>query len=66
MPLKDREGEVVQFIAICTDITARKRLEQELEDSRAFLQSVTNSMGEGVYTIDAAGAARSSTPRRRG
>ena len=55
VPLKDREGEVVQFIAICTDITARKRLEQELEDSRAFLQSVTNSMGEGVYTIDARG-----------
>ena len=55
VPLKDLQGEVVQFIAICTDITARKRLEQELEDSRAFLQSVTNSMGEGVYTIDARG-----------
>ncbi len=54
-PLKDREGRIGQFIAICTDITARKRLEQELEDSRAFLQSVTNSMGEGVYTIDAHG-----------
>ena len=56
MPLTDRQGGSQQFIAICTDITARKRLEKDLEGSRAFLQSVTDSMGEGVYTIDENGA----------
>ena len=51
----DRQGRFQKFIAICTEITARKRLKQELESSRAFLQSVTDSMGEGVYTLDQAG-----------
>jgi PAS domain S-box-containing protein len=54
-PLTDLDGRLRQFIAICTDVTARKRLEVDLENSRAFLQSVTDSMGEGVYTIDAEG-----------
>jgi PAS domain S-box-containing protein len=52
VPLTDRQGGLQEFIAICTDITARKRLEEDLESSRAFLQSVTDSMGEGVYTLD--------------
>ena len=55
VPLLDQNKQPVQFIAICTDITARKRLEEDLETSRAFLQSVTDSMGEGVYTLDANG-----------
>ena len=54
-PLKDPDGKSTHFIAICTDITARKNLEHELEASRSFLQSVADSMGEGVYTIDAKG-----------
>ena len=55
VPLIARDGTVAQFIAICTDITARKQLEHDLEASRAFLQSISNSMGEGVYTLDAQG-----------
>ena len=55
VPVIERDGAVAQFIAICTDITARKRLEHDLEASRGFLQSVTHSMGEGVYTLDAEG-----------
>ena len=55
VPLLDAGGAVAQFIAICSDVTARKRLEDDLEASRAFLESVTNSMGEGVYTLDADG-----------
>ena len=55
VPLRDRDGNIGQFIAICTDITARKSLEQEMAGSRAFFQSVTDSMGEGVYTLDAMG-----------
>lgn len=52
VPLKDRDGSLKEFIAICTNVTARKRLEQDLEQSHAFLHSITELMGEGVYTID--------------
>jgi PAS domain S-box-containing protein len=55
VPLTGRQGEIENFIAICTDITARKRLEQDLENSRAFLQSVTESIGEGLYALDERG-----------
>jgi two-component system sensor histidine kinase/response regulator len=53
VPLIERDGTVAQFIAICTDITARKQLEHDLVASRAFLQGVADSMGEGVYTSNA-------------
>jgi len=55
VPLANRQGGIEDYIAICTDISARKRLEQELESSRAFLQSVAASMGEGVYALDEKG-----------
>ncbi|MDR3462394.1 MAG: PAS domain S-box protein [Beijerinckiaceae bacterium] len=55
VPLSDGKGRITQFISICTDVTASKRLEHDLESSRSFLESVTNSMGEGMYTLDANG-----------
>ena len=55
VPLSDSKGRITQLISISTDVTASKRLEHDLESSRSFLESVTNSMGEGMYTLDANG-----------
>ncbi|QCG91931.1 PAS domain S-box protein [Azospirillum sp. TSH100] len=52
VPLLTADGQPHQYIAIRTDITERKRMEAELEDSRRFLQSITDSMGEGVFSLD--------------
>ncbi|WP_109106123.1 PAS domain S-box protein [Azospirillum sp. TSO35-2] len=52
VPLLGTDGQPHQYIAIRTDISQRKRMEAELEDSRRFLQSITDSMGEGVFSLD--------------
>ena len=52
VPQLTADGQPHQYIAIRTDITERKRMEAELEDSRRFLQSITDSMGEGVFSLD--------------
>jgi PAS domain S-box-containing protein len=55
VPLLDRGGTPIQYIAIRTDITLQKRMEEELRESQGFLQGITDSMGEGVYSCDVAG-----------
>lgn len=55
VPLLGTDGRPTGYIAIRTDITAQKRLEAELRDSRRFLQSITDAMGEGVFCLDAEG-----------
>ncbi|MEN8178359.1 MAG: response regulator [Pseudomonadota bacterium] len=52
VPLMDDDGKINQFIAISTDITFQKEMQAELNNSRRFLQSMTKSMGEGVYALD--------------
>ncbi|MBF0192122.1 MAG: PAS domain S-box protein [Magnetococcales bacterium] len=55
VPFLDEKGKPVQYIAIRTDITAQKAMEDQLRSSRKFLESLTESMGEGVYALDSAG-----------
>ncbi|MBF0627125.1 MAG: PAS domain S-box protein [Magnetococcales bacterium] len=55
VPFLDERGKPVQYIAIRTDITAQKAMEEQLRSSRKFLESLTESMGEGVYALDAGG-----------
>ncbi|MDO8294292.1 MAG: EAL domain-containing protein [Gallionella sp.] len=50
-----REGDRVIFTAYIRDITERKHAEDELRESRAFHQSVTEAMGEigiGLFIVD--------------
>ncbi|MBF0422896.1 MAG: PAS domain S-box protein [Magnetococcales bacterium] len=53
--LDEKSRRPIQYIAIRTDISAQKLLEEQLRSSRKFLESLTESMGEGVYALDAEG-----------
>ncbi|WP_130469989.1 PAS domain S-box protein [Candidatus Magnetaquicoccus inordinatus] len=55
VPYLNERGKPIQYIAIRTDITAQKIMEEQLRESRNFLQSLTDSMGEGVYALDIRG-----------
>jgi PAS domain S-box-containing protein len=58
-PIRDSTGAIVGASKIARDITARKRAEEELANSRVelatqtlMLQSVLDSMGEGLIAAD--------------
>ncbi len=55
VPFMDGNGKPYQYIAIRTDITARKQMEEQIENSNRFLQSLTDALGEGIYALDAEG-----------
>ena len=55
VPIPGADGRPAQYIAIRTDITQQKELEEAISESRQFLQSVTESMGEGIYALDTEG-----------
>jgi polar amino acid transport system substrate-binding protein len=52
VPIIDAQGRTERFISISTDITLQKAMQDEIRGSRLFLQSVTESLGEGVYALD--------------
>ncbi|SDG53772.1 PAS domain-containing hybrid sensor histidine kinase/response regulator [Roseospirillum parvum] len=62
VPFLDETGKPFQYIAIRTDITARRRMEERLAENNRFLQSMTDAMGEGVYTQDTRGRCTFANP----
>ncbi|MFK5986556.1 MAG: response regulator [Pseudomonadota bacterium] len=52
VPFLDTQGHPFKYIAIRTDITKRKEMEESLNKSNRFLQGLTDTMGEGVYALD--------------
>ena len=54
-PLMDAQGRPERFIAVRTDITSRKALEAELLEQRAFYERISETIGEGLYVLDATG-----------
>ncbi|GAB6042453.1 hybrid sensor histidine kinase/response regulator [Endothiovibrio diazotrophicus] len=55
VPIPGNDGTPEQYIAIRTDITQQKLLEEAISENRQFLQNVTDSMGEGIYALDTKG-----------
>lgn len=47
------EGEVTHIVGIGRDITERKRREQELEETKEYLDEIFENMPFGVYVLDA-------------
>ncbi len=55
VPMLDEQGVPFQYISIRTDITERKSMEESIIESNRFLQSLANTMGEGVYALNKEG-----------
>ena len=55
VPFMNGKGRPYQYISIRTDITARKEMEEHIENANRFLQSLTDALGEGIYALDAEG-----------
>jgi len=62
VPLLDDDNKPFRYIAIRNDITQRKQMQEEIDKSHRFLQSVTDTMGEGVYTLNKEGLCTSVNP----
>ncbi len=54
-PVKDEYGNVINYIAIKEDITAKKEIEEELNNSRKQLEVIYNSIPIFVLIVDQQG-----------
>jgi len=52
VPLQNRQGEMVGLAGVTRDITEKKRLEQEVADSRALLSRAMAEMSDGFAMFD--------------
>lgn len=62
VPFLDAEKKPYQYISIRTDITQERQLKEAIEASKQLLQNIMNTLGEGVYTLDASGVCKFINP----
>ena len=55
VPLMDENGKLQRCVDMCTDITARKEMDELLEQQRAFYECISETLGEGLYVQDNSG-----------
>lgn len=55
VPFMDDDGKPLRYVSIRTDITASKAINEQMLAQRAFYESVTETLGEGLYVQDAQG-----------
>ncbi|MFQ5847933.1 MAG: PAS domain S-box protein, partial [Candidatus Methylomirabilales bacterium] len=54
-PLRDAKGKITGIMAIITDITERKRREDELRETRQYLTRLIESSADAIMATDKAG-----------
>ncbi len=47
----NKEGKAVRALGAMTDITERKKAEQQLIKSKNYLEKLNNSLGEAIFTV---------------
>src|SRR5262249_54968371 len=51
-PIYDRNGELLGYVSCERDISAKKKLQEELVSQRDFSQSILHSIDSAVYALD--------------
>ena len=51
-PIFDRNGELLGYVSCERDISAKKRLQEEILSQRDFSQSILHSIDSAVYAVD--------------
>ena len=54
-PFMNERGKPEEYVAIRTEITVQKELEKASQRQQAWLRTILDNLGEGVYTLDARG-----------
>jgi len=54
-PIYNERGNIVQIVEASRDVTARIKLEQEVEKSNTFFQNVIQSTVDGIVVVDTKG-----------
>ena len=54
-PFMNERGKPEEYVAIRTEITVQKELEKASNRQEAWLRTILDNLGEGVYTLDARG-----------
>jgi PAS domain S-box-containing protein len=54
-PVRTQGGEMLGVGILVSEITERKRVEEQLRQQLDFTETITDSLGEGVYALDAGG-----------
>ena len=52
IPIRNKQGKITRFIAICTDITDKKKVQDELVQREKLLSSVVNSQSSFLLRMD--------------
>ncbi len=55
VPLRDSQGQIVEWIGAARDITARQKTEEALEESRAKYKSLIETTSDFIWEVDASG-----------
>jgi PAS domain S-box-containing protein len=61
-PIRSKAGHIVGVSTIVRDVTARKRMEGELEQSRARLKAILDTSVDAIISIDERGIIQSVNP----
>ena len=54
-PIRDRDGQVVGAVLVFRDVTAEYAVQQAVRDSAALIETILNTMVDGVITLHANG-----------
>lgn len=60
--MRDGAGRIVGFLGVATDITGRKKAEERLRESAVRIQSILNTVVDGIITIDEFGFVETLNP----